>query len=411
MSGHLAGNSCNTPKSLRRRNDAPPWLDALVSRNDGLYSDSSANPCYWSRPNHEDLFLDAYENHKLRGNNTFYQDEFYFLVSQMKNFEPRIESEHFLENLIDLSELADMALYRNHGNDEENFGCLRKKDFPMPSIDDLLSWKVCQDRKHELFMLQEQVMCDMDKEAFDKSMKTGAECLKPKGRLRKKKPRPNPKMRWKKAVVKSENQVSEKHQYEKKPDCWHFTRGHCKRGRFCEFNHDSKHNYPDDCKVFLGGLPFHISEAALCQELTERGFTVVNKPKVYGGFSPQVCLASAHEAKRLKEEGPIMIGGMSVDVRSYEAFTRKNKEKLLDVSKRSVFLGGLRKGTTTQMIKKELLPHGLKIVNYPQIKAGFSPQVTLSTVQQALKLISMVQVQINGVMVDIRPYAGVGEKT
>jgi len=412
MSGHLAGNSCKTPKYLRRGNDAPPWLDALVSCNDGLYSDFNANPWYKSRPNHEDLFLDAYENHKLRRNNTnFYQDEFHLLLSQMNNYEPRIESEHFLEKLIDLSELSDMALYKNHRNDEENFGWLSSKDFSMPHIDDLLSWKICQDRKHELFMLKEQVMCDMDKEAFDKSMKIGTECLKSKSCLRQKKPRPNPNIRWKKAVVNSENQVSEKHQYEKKPDCKHFIRGHCKRGKFCEFYHDSKHNYPDDCKVFLGGLPFHITVSELCQELSEKGFTVVNKPKIYGGFSPQVCLASAHEAKSLKEKGRIMIGGMSVDVRSYEPFTRKNKEKLIDVGKRSVFLGGLCKGTTSQMIKKELQSHGLKIVNYPLIKAGFSPQVTLSTAEQALKLISMVKVQINGVMVDIRPYAGVFEKT
>jgi len=301
-------------------------------------------------------------------------------------------------------------LNKKHRNREANLGLLPSKTFSMPSIDDLLSWKISQDRKHELFMLQEQVMCDMDKEAFDWSMKNGAECLKSKNRMLKKKLRPNPKIPWKNSVVRSQKQVMEKHEYEKKPDCKHFIRGHCKRGRFCEFNHDSKHNYPDDCKVFLGGLPFHIREASLCQELSAKGFTVVNKPKVYGGFSPQVCLASADEAKRLKQEGPIMIGGMSVDVRSYEPCTKKNKEKLIDVGKRSVFLGGLRKGTTTQMIKKELQPHALKIVNYPVIKAGFSPQVTLSTKEQALKLVSMRKVQINGVMVDIRPYAGVREK-
>jgi len=98
-------------------------------------------------------------------------------------------------------------------------------------------------------------------------------------------------------------------------------------------------------------LPFHITEATLCQQLSEQGFTVVNKPKVYGGFSPQICLTSAAEATRLLKEGTIMIGGMCVEVRSYEPFTKKSKEKLIDVGRRSVFLGGLHKGTTTKMIK------------------------------------------------------------
>jgi len=53
--------------------------------------------------------------------------------------------------------------------------------------------------------------------------------------------------------------------------------------------------------------------------------------------------------------------------------------------------------------------YGLKVVNYPMIKAGFSPQVTLSTAEQALKLVNMVKVQINGANVDIRPYVGVFE--
>jgi len=77
------------------------------------------------------------------------------------------------------------------------------------------------------------------------------------------------------------------------------------------------------------------------------------------------------------------------------------------MSRRSVFLGGLCKGTTTQMIKKELELLGMKIVNYPLIKAGFSPQVTMATTEQAQKLVNMVKVEINGTLVDIRPYTGV----
>jgi len=134
----------------------------------------------------------------------------------------------------------------------------------------------------------------------------------------------------------------------------------------------------------------------------------VNKPKVYRGFSPQVCLASEEQALRLIDKGFVTINGVNVDVRPYEAFTKKNQEKLIDMSKRSVFLGGLRKGTTTQMIKKELEAIGMKIVNYPLIKAGFSPQVTMATANQASKLVNMFKVKINGTLVDVRPYAGLG---
>jgi len=206
---------------------------------------------------------------------------------------------------------------------------------------------------------------------------------------------------------KNREKQDTKHQEERKPDCWHYMRGHCKRGKYCDFIHDIKYSYPDTHKVFLGGLPFHLSETALRKQLQEKGFNVVNKPKVYGGFSPQVCLASEEQAKRLIQLGSIKINGVIVDVRSYEAFTKKNQEKLLDMSRRSVFLGGLCKGTTTQMIKTDLELLGMKIVNYPFIKSGFSPQVTMATTEQAQKLVNMGKVEINGTLVDIRPYRGV----
>jgi len=194
----------------------------------------------------------------------------------------------------------------------------------------------------------------------------------------------------------------------KKPHCWHYVRGHCKRGKYCKFTHDSKHSYPDSHKVFLGGLPFQISGTTLCQHLKDMGFNVVNKPKVYGGFSPQVCLASENEAKSLIELGSITLEGVKVDVRSYQSFTKKNQDKLVDMSRRSVFLGGLRKGTTTQIIKKEFEAIGMKVVNYPLTKAGFCPQVTMATEEQAQKLVKMLKVEVNGALVDVRPYVGAG---
>jgi len=259
-------------------------------------------------------------------------------------------------------------------------------------------------------MLHEQAMEEQDQEVLslrnrlkNKPPPLGhSECSMPIG-----KPKLKFKLRTCKTVAKPADQRIMKCR-EKKPDCWHFMRGHCKRGKYCDFNHDKKHSYPDSFKVFLGGLPFHITEASLKQQFSEQGFHVVNKPKVYGGFSPQVCLASAAEANMLIAKGSIKISGKTVDVRCYQAFTKKNRDKLEDISSRSVFLGGLRNGTTTQMIKKDLSALGLKIVNYPLIKEGFSPQVTMATQEQALKLIKMFKVQINGTFVDIRPYIGVG---
>jgi len=160
--------------------------------------------------------------------------------------------------------------------------------------------------------------------------------------------------------------------------------------------------------VFLGGLPFQIKAPALKQQLFQLGYNVVNKPKIYGGFAPHVCLASAAEATKLITGGSIWIGGLSVDVRAYKAFTKKSLAKLEDVSTRSVFLGGLRKRTTTKMIKKALELLDFNVVNYPLAKEGFSPQVTLATAEQAKKLVGMEKVQINGTHVDIRPYIWAG---
>merc|ERR1719233_1813972 len=48
------------------------------------------------------------------------------------------------------------------------------------------------------------------------------------------------------------------------------------------------------------------------------------------------------------------MGGINVQVRSYEPFTKKHREQLYDMKRRSVFLGGLRKGTTPYIIKRDL---------------------------------------------------------
>jgi len=225
--------------------------------------------------------------------------------------------------------------------------------------------------------------------------------------VRQRKQKFNNKLRTCENVVKPAKQRTVKYRG-KKPNCWHYTLGHCRRGKYCDFNHNIKNTYPDSCKVFLGGLPFDITAASLKQQLLDQGYNVVNSLKVYRGFCPQVCLATTAEAAKLITVGSIKIGDLNVDVRSYKAFTKKNEKQLQDVCRRSVFLGGLRKGTTTVMIKKELEVLGFKVVNHPRAIKSFSPQVTVATAKQAKRLVKMVKVQINGTHVDIRPYTGTG---
>jgi len=187
--------------------------------------------------------------------------------------------------------------------------------------------------------------------------------------------------------------------------CRHFLKGHCKRGRACDFLHDPSIFCPDFQKVFLGGLPAHITDLTLQEKLTRQGYTVINKPKVLRGFTPQVCLGSVKEAQQLIKKGRIFIDGSQVDVRPYEAFAKDDLDKRLpDDTKRSVFIGGLSNGTTGQMIIYDLEKLDVKVVNHPLIKTGFTPKVTLGAVEQAQKLIKMKKVQINHSLVDIRPY-------
>lgn len=187
--------------------------------------------------------------------------------------------------------------------------------------------------------------------------------------------------------------------------CRHFLKGHCKRGNACDFLHDKSIFCPNSQKVFLGGLPAHITEVTLRQRLAEQGYEVINKPKVLRGFTPQVCMSSVEEAQRLIEKRNILIDGTLVDVRAYEAFAKCDVEKIQpDEIKRSVFLGGLSRGTTSLMIKDDLEKMNVKVVNRPLVKTGFAPKVTLQTVEECEMLINLKKVRVNDTMVDVRPY-------
>jgi len=162
-------------------------------------------------------------------------------------------------------------------------------------------------------------------------------------------------------------------------------------------------------KVFLGGLPYWIVESSLRQKLAELGYIVINKPRVLRGFCPEVCLRTVDEAQSLINKGKIMIDGWQVDVRQYQPLDHL-KKKLSDDIKRSVFLGGLRSGTTGQIIKNELKMLGMIVVNHPIIKAGFTPQVILADIEQAEQLVRIGKVRIFGALVDIRPYVATRER-
>lgn len=180
--------------------------------------------------------------------------------------------------------------------------------------------------------------------------------------------------------------------------CRHFLKGHCKRGSSCDFLHDSSIFCPDSQKVFLGGLPATLTSDRLIRKLGEMGYTVINKPKVLRGFTPQVCFASIEQAQQLMEMGKILIDGSMCDVRPYE------DKKPPDSIKKSVFLGGLPTGLKVKEIKESLQALGVTVCNYPILKNGFSPQVVLATPEQAQRLVKLRRVSIAGKLVEVRPY-------
>jgi len=201
------------------------------------------------------------------------------------------------------------------------------------------------------------------------------------------------------------SELVEEDQNRKRRLCRHFLKGHCKRGKACDFLHDPSIFCPNSQKVFLGGLPTHITEVTLRQKLAEQGYKVINKPKVLRGFTPQVCMASVEDAQKLIKKRNILIDGSLVDVRAYEAFAKGGiDESRPDEMKRSVFLGGLPKGTTSQMIKEDLQKMDVKVINNPLVKTGFTPKVTFGTVKETNMLIKLKKVRINETLVDVRPY-------
>jgi len=158
-------------------------------------------------------------------------------------------------------------------------------------------------------------------------------------------------------------------------------------------------------RIFLGGLPLGMTERGLRQELAAQGYKVLKRPKIIRGFAPQVLMRSVEEAKELVKKGVITINGAEVQIRPFNSFMKQSKSKKIpNVGKRSIFLGGLPRGTTANDIKDALMKMQIKVVNYPVVKFGYSRQVILENVVQAKSLINMKKVFIKRAFVDVRPF-------
>jgi len=161
----------------------------------------------------------------------------------------------------------------------------------------------------------------------------------------------------------------------------------------------------DDRKIFLGGLPLGINERTLRQEMAAQGYKVLRRPKIIRGFAPEVMMRSVEEAKELVDKGVINILGVEAEVRSFNSYNKRSKSKKIpNIERRSVFLGGLSQGTKVKDILGAMKKLNLRVVNYPVIKFGFSPQVIFQTVSQAQQLIKLKKVVVNGKLVDVRPF-------
>jgi len=189
--------------------------------------------------------------------------------------------------------------------------------------------------------------------------------------------------------------------------CRYFLKGHCIRGDNCGFRHDRSVFRNDRQKVFLGGVPPNFTGNQLRVKLAEEGYTVLNNPKVLRWFSPEVCLGSVEEARRLIDKGSIVIDGVFLRVRPFEGKTKDSRKIPADVVERYVCLGGLPSSTTAKKTRDELGKMGMKVVNVPVVKTGFCPQMTLESIDQAQTLLNFKQTQINGVMVSVRPFVNI----
>jgi len=187
------------------------------------------------------------------------------------------------------------------------------------------------------------------------------------------------------------------------PVCRLFFRGFCERGNSCCFNHCEKRTTHPSQKVFICDLPPNTTEVALRRQLTILGFSVINKNVSIHKSWPCVEFGSPNEAQKFIKKG-IMINGSLVKLCSWKFVAERYRTRIADISRRSIFLGGLAENTTCKAIRLTLENIGVKVVNLIKIKRGFCPKVTLSSVKEKELLVLQRKIKINGSMVEFLSY-------
>jgi len=134
--------------------DISPYIFDQPNQIDNCYSDPCTNDIHDYGVQEASLWLEAKNKRSFAIHNeesSCYRNEYNWLLSEMvENM-----TENTLEKLLHVSELGDEALQERGQNHEISDIISESEEPPMFRMEELLQWKRCQDRKHELFMLQQ----------------------------------------------------------------------------------------------------------------------------------------------------------------------------------------------------------------------------------------------------------------
>jgi len=327
----------------------------------------------------------------------FYKDEYKRLVSKMyeEEFARRHQTVKPFQELLQLSMIADEDYFVGKPWDLERQSRV--------DVYSLLEWKRFQDKWHAFFMSGMRSLEESDRE---RTRYKNSHWRKPIKDAVEARIGINDLVEHNVQKEKLVGKMKQSNDGEPKDTilCHHFVKGYCKLGESCTFLHSGEHSHPDSQKLFLGGLPINLTSESLVFALRQKGYSIINKPKIFRRFCPQICLGSVEEAQRMLREGKITILGCRVDVRPYKACTQMEMDRQLNINNRSVFLGGVPPSITVNKLKSGLEKLGMKVTNYPRRKSGYIPKVTLATLQQAKQLIAEGILNLNGAAITVRPY-------
>jgi len=147
MRRYIGYNSLDTPKFLSRDHAKPSAMDAHLNR-EGHYTDSSAYTFLRQGATDKNLFRNAYDKTQLSrctddisfctDDISFYTDEYNWLLEKMIQDTPGYGTEDALMNLLNISELANEALYAQDHDNDILLGGSSSKVLGTLSIGDLL---------------------------------------------------------------------------------------------------------------------------------------------------------------------------------------------------------------------------------------------------------------------------------